>query len=139
MILIDTTPLVALCDPRDKLHSRAMRDLDRLAHVPLLLCAPVLTEACFLLEHPVQRARLRRLIVELAIRSLVGDDAELWETVFSWLEKYRDHEPDWADGYLVALTSRDDALKVWTYDREFTTTWRRLDGSRVPLGVRLVR
>ena len=133
MILVDTTPLVALCDPRDKLHGRALRDLDKLGRSALLLCSPVLTEACFLLEHPIQRARLARLVAELAIRAIKADDDELWPSVFEWLEKYREHKPDWADGYLVGLTSQDARLLVWTYDREFTTTWRRLDGSRVPL------
>jgi hypothetical protein len=31
VILIDTPPLVALCDPRDVLSSRAIADLDRVA------------------------------------------------------------------------------------------------------------
>jgi predicted nucleic acid-binding protein len=133
MILLDTTPLVALCDSRDKLHGRALRDLDKLGRSRLLLCTPVLTEACFLLEHPFQRARLARLIAELAIWAVKVDDEGLWPSVFEWLAKYHEHQPDWADGYLVALTGHDPGLLVWTYDREFTTTWRRLDGSRVPL------
>jgi predicted nucleic acid-binding protein len=136
MILMDTTPLVGLCDSRDKLHRRSLRDLDKLGQSQLLLCAPVMTKACFLLEHPVQRARLARLIIELAIHAIEVDDEELWPSIFEWLEKYREHEPDWADGYLVALTGQDARFEVWTYDREFTTTWRRLDGSRVPLATK---
>jgi hypothetical protein len=27
-------------------------------------------------------------------------------------------------------------IAVWTYDREFRTTWRRLDGRAIPLAVR---
>ena len=38
---------------------------------------------------------------------------------------YADHEPDWADACLAVLSGRDHDLKVWTYDREFRTTWRR--------------
>ena len=70
------------------------------------------------------------------IHALNVDDEGLWPSTFEWLEKYREHEPDWADGYLVALTSQDARFQVWTYDREFTTTWRRLDGSRVPLATK---
>lgn len=55
--------------------------------------------------------------------------------VFDWLDKYADHLPDWADGCLVVLCEHVSAPAVWTYDREFTTTWRLPDGSRVPLAV----
>ncbi len=37
MILLDTGPLVALCDPRDRLNRFALRDLDRLARQPLVV------------------------------------------------------------------------------------------------------
>jgi hypothetical protein len=39
----------------------------------------------------------------------------------------------WADGYLITTASQAPGAKVWTYDREFATTWRDLDGKRVPL------
>ena len=106
MILLDTTPLVALCDPRDRLHARALADLDRLARRSLVLCMPVLTEACFLLDHLVQRARLNRLFGELEIRphEQLDDESERWREVFRWLDKYAEHEPDWADGYVAVLS-----------------------------------
>jgi hypothetical protein len=50
VILVDTPPLVALCDPRDALHDKALSDLDRLARRGLVLCEPVPTEACLLLS-----------------------------------------------------------------------------------------
>jgi hypothetical protein len=51
------------------------------------------------------------------------------------LLEYSDHEPDWADGCIAVLSGRNTALKIWTYDREFGTTWRRPDGTRIPLAV----
>jgi len=137
VILIDTTPLVALCDPRDNLHAKALADVDRLSRQPLVLCAPVLTEACFLLDHPVQRERLERILVALSVRPFTTDDeARLWREVFQWLGRYAEHEPDWADGYLAIASGREKKAKVWTYDGEFRTTWRQLDGTRIPLAVR---
>jgi predicted nucleic acid-binding protein len=115
------------------LHARALRDLDRIGRRPIVLCESILTETCFLLAHPVQRERLRRLIVELPIRSFEAEGEELWNEVFAWLSKYGDHDPDWADGYLVAVSSRDTGVKVWTYDKEFATVWRRLDGKKIAL------
>ncbi len=137
MILVDTAPLVALSDPRDALHSRAVRDLDRLARHPLATCSVVLAEACFLLDHPVQRERLRRLLAELPVRPVaVAEEASVWEDAFRWMGRYAEHEPDWADAYLAVLSGKDTRARVWTYDGEFRTTWRRLDGGRIPLAVR---
>jgi len=133
LILIDTTPLVALCDPQDPLHKRALRDLDQVNREPLAVCESVLSEACFLLPHPIQRKRLARLVTDLPITWVTREADNLQGAVFAWLEKYSDHEPDWADGTLVALATQIPGARVWTYDTEFLTTWRTLKGKRVPL------
>lgn len=136
MILLDTAPLVALCDPRDALNRRALRDLDRLAQEPLVLCLPVLTEACFLLPYQVQRERLRRLLAEFSVAAYrTEDESRLWLEIFAWLIRYQEHAPDWADGYLTVVSGTETTARVWTYDREFRTTWRRPDGTRVPMAV----
>lgn len=136
MILLDTAPVVALCDPSDALNPRALRDLDRLARRPLVLCQPVLTEVCFLLPHPVQRQRLRRFLAEFAIEAYrAEDEGGLWFEVFDWLLRYQDHDPDWTDGYLAVVSGKEKRSSLWTYDAEFRTIWRRPDGTRVPLAV----
>ena len=136
MILLDTAPLVALCDPRDALNPKALRDLERVARRPFVACAPVLTEAAVLLPHAVQRRRLQRFLEEFSVVPYrIDDERLLWSDVFAWLEKYAEHNPDWADGYLAVLSGRDRHARVWTYDREFSTIWRRLDGTRIPLAV----
>lgn len=136
MILLDTGPLVALCDPRDFLNPTALRDLDRLAQRPLVACAPVLTEATVLLAHTVQRRRLQRFLNEFSVTPYrIDDEQQLWSEVFEWLERYQEHDPDWADGYLAVLSAREKRARVWTYDREFRTIWRRPDGTRIPLAV----
>lgn len=56
--------------------------------------------------------------------------------VLDWLAKYADHEPASADACLAILSGRHKNLKVWTYDREFRTTWRRPNGAVIPLAVR---
>ena len=137
VILVDTAPLVALSDLRDALHGRAVRELDRLARHPLTACSAVLTEACFLLSQPVQRERLHRLVDELPVRSVpIADEAGVWQDAFLWMRRYADHEPDWTDAYLAVLSGRDRRARVWTYDSESRTTWRRPDGARIPMAVR---
>ena len=136
MILVDTAPLVALCDPRDSLNRVALRDLDRLSRQPMVACAAVLTEACALLTHAVQRRRLQRFVEEFSVAPYrVDDERRLWLEVFAWLARYEEHEPDWADGYLAVVSGRERRFRVWTYDREFRTIWRRPDGTRIPLAL----
>ena len=137
MILVDTTPLVALCDPRDAYHAIAAAHLERLAGRGLATCDAVLTEACFHLPHGQQRLRLRTMVEMFDIRQATGtEDEGFRDAVFDWLAKYADQEPDWADGCLAVLAGRDRAAKVWTYDGEFRTTWRRPDGTAIPLAVK---
>jgi predicted nucleic acid-binding protein len=136
MILVDTGPLVGLCDPRDSRHDAAVSHLPRLARGGLCTCEAVLVEACFHLPHRSQRERLRALLEELDIESLSTHGPEFQGDVFAWLVKYADHEPDWADACLAVLCGHRAQLKVWTYDREFRTTWRKLDGKSIRLAVR---
>jgi predicted nucleic acid-binding protein len=141
VILVDTTPLVALCDGRDALHARAVRDLASLAPVNrFAVCDAVLTETCFHLPHPHQRQRLRLLLRDLGIRAIpLESERDVWFEILDWLARYAEHEPDWADGCLAVLSGHDAEVKVWTYDREFRTTWRRPDGGAIPLATRPVR
>jgi predicted nucleic acid-binding protein len=90
-----------------------------------------------LLSHQVQRQRLARLLEELPIRSVRADiDPELiWSDVLIWLQKYSEHEPDWADGYVLALAHAMGDAQIWTYDKEYATIWRTLDGKRPKLFV----
>lgn len=136
MILVDAGPLIALCDRRDSHHRRAVKHLAKMIRRPLATCEAVLTEACFHLSTGPARMRLRALIAELNMDVLASaaDETDR-DAVFAWLEQYADHEPDWADACLALLSGLDRRNMVWTYDREFDTTWRRPDGSRIPLAI----
>jgi predicted nucleic acid-binding protein len=136
MILLDTGPLVALCDPRDRLNRTALDDLKTLAAAEFAVCEAVLSEACFHLSAPSQRSRLDQLLDRLDVVPAAVDDSQaLWREVFAWLGRYGEHEPDWADGCLAVLSGRNRRYKVWTYDAEFRTIWRRPNGSPIPIAV----
>jgi uncharacterized protein len=140
MVLVDTGPLVALCDPRDAKHGLALKQLQRVAAAGLVTCEAVLVEACFHLPYDSQRRRLNALITELRVESLSdASDRPLWREVFDWLMKYSDHEPDWADGCLAVLSGRHKQLRVWTFDSEFRHVWRRPDGTPIPLAAKVAR
>ncbi len=137
MILADTGPLVALCDPSDSKHRDAVSHLTRVAPAGLCTCEAVLVETCFHLPRRAQRERLQAVLLDLRIEPLPTTGPAIQEEVLAWLIKYADHQPDWADGCLAVLSGRDSTLKVWTYDREFRTTWRRPNGTAIPLAVRV--
>ena len=136
MIIVDTGPLVALCDARDRKHAAAVSHLAASVPLGLLVCEAVLVESCFLLSHAHHRTRLHALCQELRIEALDTHDIAFRTDVFAWLLKCADHRPDWADGCLAVLSGRHLNAKVWTYDQEFRTTWRRPDGRAIPLAVR---
>ena len=134
MILIDTGPLVALCDARDGKHKVAVRQLQTLSDDQFGTCEAVVTEACFHLPHSSQRQRLRALLRELDVEPVPPRlDPGFWSDAFDWLIRYAEHEPDWADACLAVLSGRDRHVRVWTYDREFRTFWRRPNGTAIPL------
>jgi hypothetical protein len=87
-----------------------------------------------LLTSAAPRERLRRAITTLRLHAYRSDDEDrLSSQIFDWMTRYRDHDPDWADAYLAVVAGTDPRFKLWTYDREFRTTWRRPDGTPIPL------
>jgi predicted nucleic acid-binding protein len=136
VILTDTGPLVALCDPHDSRHQLALAHLARVAPRGLRVCEAVIVEACVHLPSGAQRHRLRAVLRDLAIEFLPTDDDEFRTDVWLWLLKYQEHAPDWADACLAVLSGRHPRLRIWTYDREFRTIWRRPDGKAIPLAIR---
>jgi predicted nucleic acid-binding protein len=137
MILLDTNALVALIEPRDALGPRAAADFQRVRTRALLLPTAILAESLHFLPHVNQRARLRALLDRSAIEMYaVAEDRALLDETFDWLEKYAEHSPDFADALLAVLCGREARLSVWSYDVEFTSVWRRPDGSRIPMAFR---
>jgi predicted nucleic acid-binding protein len=134
VILIDTGPLVALCDARDSRHEMTVEHLEDLAKADFAICDAILGEALFHLPRRIQRQRLQAWLDEFEVIALPAvADATFRRDVFAWLFKYADHEPDWADACIAVLCGGDRSLSVWTFDNEFHTTWRRPDGTRIPL------
>jgi predicted nucleic acid-binding protein len=114
-----------------------VRHLESLGSSEFAVCDAVLTETCFHLPYRSQRQRLRALLDDLAVQPVpTTNESGFWLDVLDWLTKYADHEPDWADGCLAVLSGRDKDAKVWTYDKQFRTTWRRPNGTVIPLAVR---
>jgi predicted nucleic acid-binding protein len=130
-IIIDTGPLVAYFNRRDKWHSWVADQMAALTP-PLLTCEPVLTEACFL----IQRAggKPADLIRKVAQRGLeIGVDlAEDAAGVESLMHRYADTPMSLADACLVRLTERFPECRLFTLDSDFEH-YRRNGRQVIPL------
>ncbi|MBI2378656.1 MAG: type II toxin-antitoxin system VapC family toxin [Deltaproteobacteria bacterium] len=140
MILCDTNVLVALMDRSQALSLRARKDLGRFEKQALAVIPAVLTETLFHLDTRSLRTAFRTWLRSARVESLSLLEQERREDdVLAWMLRYSEHAPDYADGCLCVLSGLIPKAKVWTYDSEFHTIWRRADGSRVPLAVPISR
>lgn len=129
MILVDTGPLVALFDPRDRLHERCRRTLRSLTAV-LVTTLPVLTEVFHILSpDSIGSDRVRDLAAQGGMRVWHYDDAAL-ERSFQLMEEYADHPMDLADASLITAAERLRTRRIFTVDRRDFSVYRILRGHR---------
>lgn len=129
MIVIDTGPLVALFDPRDRLHERCRKVLRSLT-APLVTTVPVLTEVFHILSpNSIGSDRVRDLAARGGMRIWHYDDAAL-ERSFQLMEQYADHPMDLADASVITAAERLGTRRVFTLDRRDFSTYRVLRGHR---------
>lgn len=130
-ILVDTGPLVAYFNRRDRWHRWVVDQMSAL-NPPLLTCEPVLTEACFL----IQRAggKPADLIRKLSQRSLaIGIDLEEDASgIESLMQRYVDTPMSLADACLVRLAERFADCRLFTLDSDFEH-YRRNGRQTIPL------
>src|SRR5262249_45759826 len=101
MILIDTGPLVALFDPKERQHASCRKTLSTF-RVPLVTTLPVLTETFHILgpESPGSQA-LRSFIADGGLGVHFSSSEETLRAL-ELMETYRDHPMDLADGSVIA-------------------------------------
>ena len=130
-IIIDTGPLVAYLNRRDKWHSWVADQMTALAP-PLLTCEPVLTEACFLIHRA--GGRPVDLIRKVAQRGLeIAFDLEDEAAgVESLMQRYADTPMSLADACLVRMTERFPDCRLFTLDSDFGH-YRRNGRQVIPL------
>jgi predicted nucleic acid-binding protein len=130
-IIVDTGPLVAYLNRRDRWHRWVVDQMSELAP-PLITCEPVLTEACFLVARG--GGRPAELLRKVSQRSLeigldIEDDAA---AIDSLMEQYADTPMSLADACLVRLTERLSDCRLFTLDADFEH-YRRNGRQVIPL------
>ena len=129
--LVDTGPIVAFLNRRDRHHGWAVETFSTV-RAPLLTCEAVLSEAAYL---------LRRLTggpekaIELLTRGVVSASFRL-ETestaVKKLLARYGDVPMDLADACLVRMTELHSDSVLLTIDSEFRDVYRRHGRQAIP-------
>ena len=116
--LLDTGPLVALLDKDEQYHGWATNRMRGLTP-PLVVCEPVLTEACFLLEsHAPARRQVRLWIESGFVRHVALDETAILRAL-ELMERYASVPMSFADACLVRLSEVHPSSVVMTCDADF--------------------
>jgi predicted nucleic acid-binding protein len=129
-VIVDTGPLVAFLNGRDRHHQWVTGVLEGIAP-PLITCEAVLSEACFLLQDVRGGSDA---VLELVSRGIVKStfrlDGELDE-VRRLVTKYSSVPMSLADACLVRMTELERDAVVLTVDSDFRI-YRRHRRQTVP-------
>ena len=129
-VILDTGPLVAFINGRDRYHEWAKMQWAEM-NPPLLTCEAVLSEACFLLRGLDGGDKA---VLELLHRKILDIPFRLVEYVsqIAWLlKKYADIPMPLADACLVRMTELYPDSPVLTLDTDFNI-YRRNKQSVIP-------
>ena len=130
-VLLDTGPLVASLDARDKYHEWTHAELTEI-EPPLLTCEAVLTEACFLLRNWFPGAAA---VLELLDRGVIAAPfvlADHLDPIRRLLRKYSDTGMSLADACLVRMSECYADGAVLTFDSDFRL-YRRFGRQAIPV------
>jgi len=129
-VLIDTGPLVAVINRRDRYHHWATEQLKQLPS-PLMTCEPVLTEAWFLLG----RANLgQEMMLQWLERGLLRVQFSLQDSqgrVIELMRQYKSVPMSLADACLVCWSEQRPNSVVMTLDSDFQI-YRRFNRLEIP-------
>jgi predicted nucleic acid-binding protein len=117
-VIVDTGPLVALINRRERHHVWASRVLDTV-EPPAFTCDPVLSEVCFLLQDIDGGSDA---VLELVARGIVRSDFHVMAEIDSLrilMKRFADVPMSLADACLVRMTELDQKSVVLTLDSDF--------------------
>lgn len=117
-IVIDTGPIVALLNRRDR-HHAWIREVLGTVEPPIFTCEAVVSEACFLLGH---LADGQDAVLELLSKGIVKIDFRMLSEVDALqglMRKFANVPMSLADACLVRMTELDAQSAVVTLDTDF--------------------
>ena len=115
---LDTGPLVAFLDRRDRYHGWATEQWAQI-DPPLFTCEPVLSEACFLLRDvPGGAPAVLDLVVRGVLRIGFALEAEA-AAIRNLMVRYANVPMSLADACLVRMAEQRPGSRLLTLDRDF--------------------
>ncbi len=130
IVVIDTGPLVALLNRRDRFH-RWVRDVLQSVEPPIFTCEPVITETCFLLREIAAGPDAALDLLERGILQIDFHlDAEI-APVRALMKQFANVPMSLADAVLVRMTELKRRSVVMTLDDDFRV-YRRNRRQPVP-------
>ena len=117
-VLLETGPLVAYLDRREKHHEWAVEQFTALSDPPFT-CEAVLSEACFLLEQ--QQPGIEKIgeYLERGVIHLIPVGSAAQPEIFALMRKYRRVPMGYADACLLWLADTIRRCRVLTMDLDF--------------------
>jgi predicted nucleic acid-binding protein len=126
--IVDTGPLVAFLNRRDRHHAWASEQLGRIS-APLLTCEAVLSEATYLVRN---LAGGPEAVLKLVARGVVTPIFRLQDEISSLRVLVKRYARDLADACLVRLSELHPDCVVLTVDTEFRDVYRRNGRQIIP-------
>jgi predicted nucleic acid-binding protein len=129
-IVVDTGPLVALLNGRDRHHDWVRQVLDTV-EPPVFTCEAVISEACFLLS------RIRNgqdAVFELLSKEILKVDFRLTsevDAVRALMRKFQSIPMSFADACLVRMSELEPSSRLLTLDGDFRV-YRRNRRQAIP-------
>lgn len=127
-IILDTGPLVAYINQKDKYHEWAKKRFQEIAP-PVLTCQAVISEACFLMRH-INCGR--EVILEMIERNVIQTEFNLnieAKALKQLISKYQDVPMSLADACLVRMSELYKDAKILTLDNDFNIYKRNKNSS----------
>ena len=130
-IIIDTGPIVAFINARDKYHEWTKEQWSRIIP-PLLTCEAVLSEACFLLRGIHGSPEIVLELLKRGILNLPFKMEDSLEQIKWLLKKYSNVPMSLADACLVRMSEIYSDSAIFTLDSDFSI-YRKNKRNVIPL------
>jgi predicted nucleic acid-binding protein len=117
-VLLDTGPLVAFLNRRDKFHNWALAQWDQIKP-PMLTCEAVISEACFLLAGTNTGIDSVMQMIQRKITTVSFHLDEHIPPVKKLLLKYRSVPISLADACLIRMSELHPDSRIFTLDSDF--------------------
>lgn len=130
-IIVDTGPLVAFLNQKDKYHAWVKSQVEALTP-PFYTCEAVLTEVSHLLQQTHAGGVLICRLLERHLLKISFQLNQEYAEVKRLMQKYHDVPMSLADACLVRMSEQQPNALVFTLDHDFTI-YRKQNRQMIPL------